>query len=113
MSYDDTLPTDKDYVRFVLGDTETAELLTDAQILAVLATMTRNSTIAFLAQGLAARYAQNPDRVTLPSGLSVAWSERVKYWRDLAASGGTLGSGGAFSVMPTRNDGYSQAADAA
>lgn len=107
MPYDPTLPTDKDYVRFVLGDTETTELLPDTQILAVLATNTRNGTIALLAQGLAARYAQRVDRVTLPSGLSVAWSERVKYWLSLVASGGVAGgSFAAFSVAPNRTDGY-------
>jgi hypothetical protein len=107
MAYDPTLPTDKDYVRFVLGDTETVELLSDTQILAVLALYpTRNATIAVLAQGLAAQYAQRPDRVTLPSGLSVAWSERVKYWLLLVANGGQAGASGAFSTTPTRADGY-------
>ena len=110
MSYDPTLPTDKDYVRFVLGDTDTtAELLPDAQILAVLSTTSRNGTVALLAQGLAARYAQQPTSVSV-SGKSVAWAERVAYWRDLAANGGAVPGGGAFSVTPTRTDGYAQLA---
>lgn len=102
MSYTDTLPTDKDYVRFVLGDTGTTELLSDAQILAELARNTRNGTIAFLAQGLAARYAQMPTSVS-SNGKSVSWAERVKYWLSLVASGGVAG---AYSVAPNRTDGY-------
>lgn len=106
MSYDPTLPTDLDYVRFVLGDTETTELLSDEQIEAILATNTRNGSIAFLAQGLAARYAQLPTSVS-SSGKSVSWgSLRVEYWLSLVASGGVPGGGAAFSVAPNRTDGY-------
>lgn len=110
MGYDPTLPTDKDYVRFVLGDTETVELLPDAQILAVLSTNTRNGSIAFLAQGLAARYARKPTSIS-SSGDSLVWAERVKYWLSLVASGGQAGASGAFSTTPTRADGYAALAE--
>jgi hypothetical protein len=109
MPYDATLPTDRDYVRFVLGDTETVELLTDATIAAVLAMKARDAAIAFLAQGLAARFAQLPTTITT-SGDSLTWAKRVDYWLSLAANGGVVPGGGAFSVNPPRNDGYSQAA---
>lgn len=108
MSYDDTLPTDLDKARALLGDTSSTELLTDDHIEAVLALYPFNSAVAFMAEGLAARFAQNPSSVALPSGLSVSWSERVKYWKGLAEqmrSGGVTSSG-AFSRTPTRTDGY-------
>jgi hypothetical protein len=40
--------------------------------------------VAILAEGLAVRFAQDPSSVSLPSGLSVAWSERVAEWRRVA-----------------------------
>lgn len=115
MSYDDTLPTDLDKARALLGDTASTELLTDDHIEAVLALYAFNGGVAFLAQELATRYAQKPGSVSLPSGLSVSWAERVKTWLALAQqmrAGGVV-TGGAFAVQPTRNDGYAQAAEAA
>lgn len=103
MSYDPTLPTDRDTARFWLGDWATTELLPNAQYDAVLALYGLEPGTAFLADGLAAKYAQEPDRVTLPSGLSVAWSERVRAWRDLAArlrGGQGLSSNGGISMVP-------------
>lgn len=111
MAYDDTLPTDLDKARMLLGDTSndsSTELLTDDHIDAVLGLYSFNSAVAFMAEGLAARFAQDPSSVSLPSGLSVAWSERVKYWKGIAQQmrdGGVVG-GGAFSHTPTRSDGY-------
>lgn len=108
MSYDDTLPEDRDKARFLLGDTASTELLADDLYDVVLALYPFNSAVAFMAEGLAARFAQNPSSVSLPSGLAVSWSERVKYWKGLAAqmrSGGVTASG-AFSRTPTRSDGY-------
>lgn len=115
MPYDDTLPTDLDYARFLLGDTSNdaaTELLSDAHIEAVLSRFTVNLAVGFMATGLAARFAQQPGSVSLPSGLSVSWAERVKYWKDLAAQmrAGGVTSAGAFSVAMRRADGYSDAA---
>lgn len=115
MSYSDTLETDLDRARALLGDTSndpTTELLTDDHIDAVLALYAYTGGVAFLARELAVRFAQTPDRVTLPSGLSVSWSERVKLWTALAVQmeGSDVGASGAFSVTPTRTDGYATAA---
>ena len=112
MSYDDTLPTDLDKIRALLGDTSNdaaTELLTDDHIEAMLSLYSFNAATATMAMSLAARFAQEPDRVTLPSGLSVSWSERVKYWLSLASQmqGGGVTGGAAFSHTPTRMDGYS------
>jgi len=118
MSYDDTLPADLDKARALLGDTSNdsaTELLTDDHIDAMLALYSFNTAVATMAMGLAARFAQNPSSVSLPSGLSVSWSERVKYWLGLAAqmqAGGVSGTYTAFSHTPTRIDGYSDLAAA-
>lgn len=111
MSYDDTLTTDKDKARAALGDTSddaATELLTDAHINAVLGLYGLNGGVAFMANELTMRFGQQPDRVTLPNGLSVGWGKRT--WASLVASGGVIGGGGGFSVGMTRTDGYSEAA---
>lgn len=111
MSYSDTLETNLDKVRALLGDTSNnpaTELLTDDHIDAVLALYSFNPAVAFMAEGLAARFAQKVSSVGLPGGLSASWSERVKYWKGLAAqmrAGGVTASG-AFSVDSPRADGY-------
>jgi hypothetical protein len=112
MSYNDTLPTDKDKARALLGDTATLELLTDGHMLAVLALYAFNGGVAFMAEELAARFAQEPGDIGLPSGLRVSWRDRVSTWLALAAqmrSGGVV-VGGAFSVSPPRTDGYAELA---
>lgn len=115
MSYDPTDLSELNQARALLGDTSnvsSTELLTDDHIDAVLSLYDFSLGVAFLADELAVRYAQQPDRVTLPSGLSVAWSARVAAWRALAIQMRGAGVAGytAFSVAPTRTDGYSEAA---
>jgi hypothetical protein len=118
MSYSDTLETDLDRARAFIGDTSNdaaTELVTDDHIDAVLALYTPLSdAVAFLASELAVRFAQQPGRVALPSGLSVSWDERVKAWQALAqqARSGALIGGGAFSVASPRADGYTTASAA-
>ena len=89
-SYDDELPTDLDYVRYRTGDTNvvpaTNALRTDEHIEAMLRDHTpREAAISLIAKSLAVEYARKPGRVTLPSGLSVSWEERVDQWNKLAA----------------------------
>jgi hypothetical protein len=112
MSYDDTLPEDKDKARFLLGDTADSELLSDDHIEAVLSMYSFNAALAFMATGLASRFARKPGSVTLPNGLSVSWAERVKNWQALALDmrNGGITASGAFSFQPTRADGYYEAA---
>lgn len=104
MSFDPSLAEPRDVSRFWLGDWGEVELLTDDQYDASLSAYGLEPGTAFLADGLAAKYAQQPDRVTLPSGLSVAWSERVKAWAALALrlrTGQGLGAGGISMVGVT------------
>lgn len=104
MSYDDTLPDDLSKARAWLGDTGDVELVTDDHIEAVLALYgSLGPAVAFLADELAVRFAQQPDSVRLPSGLSVSWSDRVKAWQALAANarrGVLSGGGGTLTQVP-------------
>lgn len=85
MAYDPTLPGDRDKLRALLGDTGSTALLSDAHYDAVLTTYTTfNAALGFLANELAATFAQRPGSVTLPNGLSVAWRDRVATWLALA-----------------------------
>jgi len=112
MSFDDSLPDDLNRARYLLGDTTNdpaTELLTDDAVDAALTLFGYSGGVAFMAEGLAARFAQDPTSVSLPSGLAVSWSERVKYWLGLAErmrSGGVTAYG-AFSHITIRSDGYS------
>lgn len=99
MSYDDTLPTDLDKARALLGDTATTELLTDDHIEAVLALYSFNSSVAFLATELATRYAQKPGSVSA-NGKSVSWADRVRTWLALATQMRAGGVTGPPSVAP-------------
>ena len=112
MAYDDTLATDLDWARWQLGDTSNdaaTELLTDDHIEAVLSLYPRAQAVGLMAAGLAVRFAQKPTDVSLPSGLRVAWSKRIDQWNKVAATasaGGLEGGATAFSIAPTRTDGY-------
>lgn len=111
MSFSDTLDTQLDQARYLLGDTTNdpaTELLTDDAVDAALTLYGYNGGVAFMAEGLAARFAQKVSSVSLPGGLAASWSERVKYWLNLAVRMrmGGVTTVGAFSVSATRADGY-------
>lgn len=110
MSYDETLATDRDVARSLLGDTASV-LLTDAHIDAVLTFKgSLNAAVAFLAGELVTRFAQQPTSISLPSGLSVSYAGRLSSWQALAVSLGGLTSATGFSIGLTRTDGYADAA---
>jgi hypothetical protein len=117
MTFSASSTTDRNTARFLLGDTSNdvaTELLTDAQIDAVITLHGYNGGVAFLATGLASRFAQKPTDVSLPGGLRVAWAKRIDRWVELAAdmrAGGVTGTYAAFSRTPTRTDGYSELQD--
>lgn len=102
MSYDDTLPTDKDKARFLLGDTSndaTTELLSDSTVTSAITNYGYTSGVAFLASGLATRFAQQPGSVSV-GGKSVSWPDRVRRWVELAAQMRAGGVTGAAVVAP-------------
>lgn len=116
-TYDDTLPTDRDKARSLLGTTdvtsEATALVTDEHIDAVLTWKADlDRAVAFLASELATRFAQKPSDVSLPSGLRTSWRDRISTWLTLAerAGGGAFGDGGGLSFVPA-NYGGTTAAD--
>jgi len=109
-TYDDTLPTEMDDARAQLqvipatpGDAA-GGLISNEHIEARIAQQgSLSAAVVYLARELAIRYAQQPGRVTLPNGLSVAWPDRVKYWWELAgiAEGAIDGSASPASGLLT------------
>ena len=76
---------DPDRVRYMLGDTETtAPLLDDGEIASMLSLQPFNEAVAQLAEGLAVRFAQEPDKYDADGGLSQSWTQRVDAWFKLA-----------------------------
>lgn len=84
-TFDETLPTDKDRARAILGDTTmTDPLLTDAHISAVISLQGGLAAgVVFLAEELMARYARDPLRTTV-EGVTVDYSANVALWRRVA-----------------------------
>lgn len=104
-TYNDTLPTDRDAIRAMLGDTDVdALLLSDAHITAVLASEgSATAAAAFLAEELAARFAHEPVRTT-GEGVTIDYSGRIDAWYRLAVSlrGQTPTTGRSFAVQLRR-----------
>lgn len=88
-TYDENLPAALDRMRLQLGDTEVDPeenaLIPDETYLATLDRMVELEATAYLAESLATRFGQETGSVRLPSGLQVAWPDRVKTWLELAA----------------------------
>jgi hypothetical protein len=96
MSYDPVSQTALNMSRRALGDTSNdaaLELLSDAEITALISANGYNLGVALMAEGLSVRFAQEPGSVTLPSGLSVSWSQRVQEWRLIASQYRALSGG--------------------
>lgn len=85
-TYDLNLPTEKDHIRYALGDIDPENpLLQDETILAKLQAFGYGEALAQLAEGLASQFAQEPDSFT-SDGMRISWTERVANWRALAKS---------------------------
>lgn len=89
-SFNDTLTTDLDKVRFALGDTTVspaaAALYTDEAISAMLVSAgSVTAATAVLAQGLITRFAYDPVRWS-EAGRSFDYTGRLEVWRALIAS---------------------------
>ena len=88
-SYNELLPTDLDWIRSQLGDTDVEDdedlaLHTDEHIRAVLAlSASRAAACAVLAHELIVRFSQEPVKVSL-SGIAVDYSARIPAWQDVA-----------------------------
>jgi hypothetical protein len=86
-TYDPTLPTALDRVRFLLGATDVssadAALISNEELLSLISKHGETEATAQAAEGLASRWAQEPDRVGL-DGDTYSWSSRVSAWQALA-----------------------------
>lgn len=85
-TYSNNLPTAKDRMRQLLGDTNMANALRqDEEYLALLAGYTTETeATAVMAESLAAQFAQEPGYIST-DGVTVQWSDRVKTWLELSA----------------------------
>lgn len=86
-TYDETLPTEKDEARYLLGDTvvepESRALRSDEHINAVIAKKGFELGVAFIAEGLIAEFGQQPVKLS-DSGASLDFSARIPAWTTLA-----------------------------
>lgn len=111
-TYTKLLTTAISRVRRAVGDTASPGLIPDETITAYVNLYGEAGAIRAVAGALAAEYAQKPGSVTLPSGLSVSWAQRVTHWRAVAL--GQAGGAGAFTSFAAgagRNDAYAATAD--
>ena len=105
-TFDPTLPSARDRLRLLLGDYDTANALRDDETYdGAIAAYGEPGAAAYLADGLAAEYAQYPV-TTSADGTSLDFSERVKTWQALAATMRTsppagAASGAAFGTLLT------------
>lgn len=100
-AYDDTLPTDKDKVRFYIADTdESRQLVSDPAIDAMISLYEDVfEASAALADGLAARFARVAS-ITV-DGLVIKGADRAEQYRILASNlrrQSALSAGGALGV---------------
>lgn len=108
-SYDETLPTAKDRIRHMLGDTAAPGLRSDETIQALLVSTSEVETTAILAEGLAVEYAQQPDSVSIPGGPTVSFRSLISTWLDVAKRARasieeTVVAGVSMTITPKRYD---------
>ena len=113
VTYNPTLATPLDRLRYLLGDVDTdAALLPDATYTAVLGLYANDERLSAiqLATGLITRYAQEATSVSL-GGISASYANRIKGWQDLIArlraelaSEATLANSGFDVLRPQRAD---------
>ena len=82
-SYSDSLSTDRDLLRFRIGDTDTQEQLLSNELLDALLTTRASQTLAAIdaVQGILAQFARDIDRSAL--GMGGARSQKTQFYRDL------------------------------
>ena len=82
-SYSDALSTDRDLLRFRIGDTDTNEQLLSNELLDALLVTRASPTLAAIdaVQGILAQFARDIDRSAL--GMGGARSQKTQFYRDL------------------------------
>tara|TARA_R110000751_G_scaffold187958_1_gene294063 strand:+ start:686 stop:1090 length:405 start_codon:yes stop_codon:yes gene_type:complete len=82
-SYSDSLGTDRDLLRFKIGDVDTDEQLLSNELLDALLTSRGSPTLAAIdaVEGILAKFARDIDRSAL--GMGGARSQKTQFYRDL------------------------------
>lgn len=85
-TYDPELPTDKDRVRLLIGDTDSAaSLFSDEELTALISLYGGvNSAAVAAARGLAAKYSRNADKWV--GDLKILASQKARAYLDLATA---------------------------
>lgn len=111
-TYDSALPTSRDRMRNLVGDTNPLQPLRWDETYDELLDYYGNETIATakLARALAAEFGRKPSSVAIPGGPSISYSGRVSTLVDLAktlesAVGVTGGESSYVGSAARRNDG--------
>lgn len=111
-TYDSSLPTPRDRMRNLVGDTNPTKPLRWDETYDQLLEYYGNETVATakLARALAAEFGRKPSSVSIPGGPSISYSGRVSSLLDLAKSmeaavGVTAGESSYLGVRGTRDDG--------
>lgn len=107
-TFDESLPSPKDRIRLLLGDTGDPCLRSDETINALVAAVGEAAATAELAAGLAIYYAQQPDAMSA-DGATISYRARVEAMRALAktsaeAAAAASGRGGTTSARAMRDD---------
>lgn len=108
-TYDSSLPTPRDRMRHMIGDTDAKNPLRFDESYDAMLAFWENETLATakIARALASEFAQKFSTVNIQGGPSVSYSDRVKTWLALAdkleaavgSSGGGLGTSYSGSVL--------------
>lgn len=84
MSYDPTLPTEKDRLRQIVGDVSIPELRTDDEYEAVLSSYPFTYAVVVICESLASQYAVLPDEYDEQGRIRVSWRNRGASWLEIA-----------------------------
>jgi hypothetical protein len=80
-TYDPNQATQKDQVRFYVGDTDSArQLMQDEEIQSLLDRMPYNTALASVLESLANKFSAYPDEYDESGRIKVSWRERGKIW---------------------------------
>jgi hypothetical protein len=84
MSYDPSLPTSRDKIRGIIGDTGTVEYLADETYDALLLGNTFVAAVRAAARFALSAISKRPDQIAEYGGTSMKWTERVADLRSIA-----------------------------
>lgn len=104
-TYDETLPTQKDQARVLLGDTDVTPedhaFMSDEHINAVISKEgTLEKAVAFLAQELIIRFSQEPIKISAQDGSTIDLTARIPELKRLIQTMDSVSNAGALQFVP-------------